>query len=140
MRKKMLLCGLLSLVLVVGLNIQHACENYGIEDSPQFMETLLQTNSLGERDKDPSGEGKLWIVSNYPCTMLFKGGPKFEVDFLGTKLRLNDDNEVLVRVNDTETVCQYGGDTQCIPTNCAFLWKNAYPKRVKKNSRFKFEW
>lgn len=121
MKKKILAVGAIALMFTVGLNVQHALKNYGIEKLPLHNEVLAQTNSSG--GGGTSGGDQLWKRKTYDCVITVSAGVEGGFNLLGFNVTsVEADGLVIITVHDVLVTCDIGGPSQCSALECGHFW------------------
>ena len=121
MKKKILAVGAIALMFTVGLNVQHALKNYGIEKLPLHNEVLAQTNSSG--GGGTSGGDQWWKRDTFDCVITVNAGVEGGFNLLGLKVTsVEAGGLVTLTVEDVLVTCETGGTFQCSAMECGQFW------------------
>ncbi len=121
MKKKILAVGAIALMFTVGLNVQHALKNYGIEKLPLHNEVLAQTNSSG--GGGTSGGDQFFRRETSDCDITVSAGVEGEFNLLGFKVTtVVGEGLVTIKVKNVLVTCETGGTFLCSPMECGQFW------------------
>lgn len=121
MKKKILAVGAIALMFTVGLNVQHALKNYGIEKLPLHNEVLAQTNSSG--GGGTSGGDQLFERDTSDCVITVSAGVEGGFNLLGFNVTsVEAEGLITIAVHEVLVTCKSGGPFLCSPMECGQFW------------------
>jgi hypothetical protein len=115
------LLGIGAIAVMLGLNIRHALNGYGVTDSDLHVEVLAQSNSSG----DSSGSSSSTIYRKFENECSITVGGQVEISFVlfGTTYTVPAGGSLTISFGRAAVDCASGGEFMCQYVSCADFWQ-----------------
>ena len=124
MKRKLfiLAAGAILIAFGLGLNIQHALNDYGIADNSLHTQVLAQSSSSG--DGSGTSNGTLYKMHEDDCKFTIRAAVGTKFTFYGMEFTVTSEGTMELIFEDVKTNCEGGGNFLCTPMNCAQFWRD----------------
>ncbi|MDR0698094.1 MAG: hypothetical protein LBG28_02570 [Tannerella sp.] len=120
---KLTILGVGALALMLGLNIRHALNNYGITDGNLHMEILAQSNSSGG-GSGSGGLGTDYVKHDRECGITVTGQAGIPLIIRGVSFVIPVGGTLTVSFSNAAVDCEGGGNFMCQYMSCSDFWQS----------------